>query len=69
MFFFFYTGLKKRKIRKIIGNELLFKKVMVGALILVVLEQYIRSAANHAGRISPAMCHSPLEQQCQHLLE
>lgn len=66
---FSYTGMKKRKIQKIIGNELLFKKVMVGALILVVLEQRIRSGANHAGRISPAMWHSPLEQPCQDPLE
>lgn len=46
----------------------MLKKVMVGALILVVLEQHIRSGANHAGRISPAMWHSPLEQHCQHPL-
>lgn len=47
----------------------MFKKVVVGALLLVFLEQGIRSGANHAGRLSSAMWHSPLEQQCQHSLE
>ena len=47
----------------------MFKKVVVEALLLVLLEQCIRSGANHAGRLSPAMWHAPLEQQCQHSLE
>lgn len=57
--------MKKRKIQTKIRDEFLFKKVVVGALLLVLLEQRIRSGANHAGRLSAAMWHSSLEQQCR----